>query len=334
MIAKNSPILIVMTPVRNEAWVLPAYLKVTSLWADHIIVADQMSTDGSRDILQSCDKVIMIDNTNPEFNEDERWAMLVSKAREVTAGRDAILFGLDADEVFAANFLQTDDWKKILKSKPGDVFWFKWAEIDNSKKYFKESVCYPWMFHDDGKEPFGNYVRKMHSMRIPYPIDEKQMYYVNDFYVLHLARLNKYRTFAKRRFYMFVDWEVNRRDAVTLFRMYAQVQKEKKDDFPYSLTEKMTRFKDFDVLTCVDCEIEVNWMNDYVAERLPKLLQSSKRKRLANLDIWQKDFCERYKIQSPQRFKNKMLFYYLKKTQKIKENYFIKVVDKILKLIG
>ena len=46
----NRPLLVVLTPVRNEAWVLHAFLKATSLWADHIIIADQMSTDGSRDI--------------------------------------------------------------------------------------------------------------------------------------------------------------------------------------------------------------------------------------------------------------------------------------------
>ena len=30
-----TPLLIVMTPVRNEAWVLHAFLKSTSLWADY-----------------------------------------------------------------------------------------------------------------------------------------------------------------------------------------------------------------------------------------------------------------------------------------------------------
>ena len=43
---ENKPLLIDLTPVFNEAWVLPAFLKATSLWADYIIIADQMSTDG------------------------------------------------------------------------------------------------------------------------------------------------------------------------------------------------------------------------------------------------------------------------------------------------
>ena len=56
----NKPLQIVMTPVRNEAWILPAFLRATSLWADYIIIADQMSTDGSRELYQQFDKVIVI----------------------------------------------------------------------------------------------------------------------------------------------------------------------------------------------------------------------------------------------------------------------------------
>ena len=50
----STPLMIVMTPVRNEAWVLPAFLESTSRWADYIIIADQMSTDGSREIARAC----------------------------------------------------------------------------------------------------------------------------------------------------------------------------------------------------------------------------------------------------------------------------------------
>jgi len=250
----NPPLMIVMTPVRNEAWVLPAFLESTSRWADYIIIADQMSTDGSREIALSCPKVILIDNKNPEFNEPERQAMLVAKAREVAAGRDTLLWGLDADEILAANFRETEDWQKILHSMPGDVFWFKWAEIcPNQKEYWISSkTYYPWLFHDDGKEPHGNYVRNMHSMRIPYPIEEKQMYYVDGFRVLHLAYLNPFRTRAKRRFYCFVDWEMNRRTPMFLARSYAHF---KKTDQVEPLQESMlySREKDgFDLISLVD----------------------------------------------------------------------------------
>ena len=137
---KIKPLFIVMTPVRNEAWVLHAFLKTTSTWADLIIIADQMSTDGSRDIYKQYEKVIVIDNNNQDFNEAERQSMLVTKAREIANHRDCILFGLDADEIFSANYINTNDWKEILMSNPGAVFWFKWAELSPNKKNYGDSV--------------------------------------------------------------------------------------------------------------------------------------------------------------------------------------------------
>lgn len=47
----NRPIHIVMTPTRNEAWVIRAFLEGNGLWADYIIIADQMSIDGTREII-------------------------------------------------------------------------------------------------------------------------------------------------------------------------------------------------------------------------------------------------------------------------------------------
>ena len=66
---KTRPTFVVLTPVRNEAWILRAFLEATSLWADHIIIADQMSTDGSREIARSFPKVTLIDNDRQEMHQ-------------------------------------------------------------------------------------------------------------------------------------------------------------------------------------------------------------------------------------------------------------------------
>lgn len=305
----NKPLLIVMTPVRNEAWVLPAFLRATSLWADFIIVADQMSTDGSRELLKKCNKVILIDNNNPNFNEAERQSMLVTKAREVANGRDCILFGLDADEVFAANFDKTEDWQRLLHSRPGDVFWFKWAEISPDKKHFGDSVFYPWAFHDDGKEPHGNYVRNMHSMRIPYPIDEKQMFYVKDFRVLHFAYLNEYRVLSKCRFYKFVDWELNKREPIKLARSYNYIKK-----FVYDLPRDYLEFEWGNVLDLVDVAARSFWFDKYVVDRLGE----HDKNDLAKLDIWDKQFMEQNGLPDPRSLKDKIIHEYIKETNRYK----------------
>jgi len=245
---KNKPLLICMTPVRNEAWVLHAFLKATSLWADYIIIADQMSTDGSREIAMQYPKVILIDNDNPEFNEADRQKLLIDRARQIEG--DKILFGLDADEIFSANFSETEDWNKILNSKPGDVFWFQWAQVQSDGKYFWiPDTYFPWMFHDDGKEPHGNYVRNIHSMRIPYPIEEKQMFYVKDFKVLHFQHYNIERNIAKQRFYMFVDYNLNHRNPISLSRTYLLKTKNNNsllrlvDEYLYSEPENSFRLE-------------------------------------------------------------------------------------------
>ena len=323
------PLHIVMTPVRNEAWVLRAFLEATSRWADYIIIADQMSTDGSREIAREYPKVILIDNKNPEFNEAERQSMLVAKAREVAAGRDTLLWGLDADEVLAANTFETEDWKHILNSVPGDVFWFKWAEIcPNQKEYWlSKTTYYPWLFHDDGKEPHGNYVRNMHSMRIPYPIEEKQMYYVDDFRVLHLAYLNEHRVASKRRFYQFVDWEMNHRSPIILSRSYTQTKKSEQvlplpDEFLYK-TDKFG----FDLLGLVDTQVSKCYMDDYIVERFPRHAW----KELRRLDIWDDVFIQNYDLKDPQRLFDRWVHSYLRNTALKKDTTSIRIIDKLLK---
>ena len=101
----NEPLLVVLTPVRNEAWILHAFLKATSLWADYIIIADQMSTDGSRDIYSQYEKVIVVDNPREEMHQ-ARTRQLLFKAAQKIEG-DKILFALDADEFLSGDFMNT-----------------------------------------------------------------------------------------------------------------------------------------------------------------------------------------------------------------------------------
>ena len=328
---KNQPLIIVLTPVRNEAWVLRAFLEATSLWADYIIIADQMSTDGSREIAKEYPKVILIDNKNPEFNEAERQSMLVAKAREVAAGRDALLWGLDADEVLAANAFETEDWKHIMNSVPGDVFWFKWAEIcPNQKEYWlSPTTYYPWLFHDDGKEPHGNYVRNMHSMRIPYPIEEKQMYYVDDFRVMHLAYLNEHRVASKRRFYQFVDWEMNHKHSITLSRNYAPTTK---NNQVLPIPKSFLYYREangFNLMDLVDTEVIKCYMDDYIVERFSR----HSMKDLRKLDIWDEVLLKTYHLEDPRRAIDKWIHFYLKKTSMKKDEKAIRFLDKVLKKV-
>ena len=99
-----TPSIVVLTPVRNESWILERFLAVTSQFADVIIVADQRSTDASREICRRFAKVIVIDNADPEYNERSRQQQLIAAARELVSGAK-ILMAIDADEILAADSL-------------------------------------------------------------------------------------------------------------------------------------------------------------------------------------------------------------------------------------
>ena len=347
----SRPIHIVMTPTRNEAWVIRAFLESTTRWADYVIICDQFSTDGTREIVaeyarQSNDgmsatkslngehdakraEVILIDNPNTEFNEAERQRILVAKAREVATGRDTLLWGLDADEILAVNAFETADWQKILHSKPGAVFWFEWAQLTHDKKhYYNPPAYYPWLFHDDGVEPHGNYVREMHSMRIPYPLDEHDMSYVRDFRVLHLgpAPLNRVR--AKERFYMFVDWQVNHRPPYTMGRNYIGSNAYPAEQFDLPEEWIYTTEKDgWSLWNNVELDETHCWMDDYIYERLDKFPKAT----LVKLPIWIPEFMEYYHIQDPRPWYVRLVHWYLDKTQAHRSNICVRAIDKALR---
>ena len=320
----SKPLLICMTPVRNEAWVMRAFLTVTSLWADYIIVADQLSTDGSREIASEFPKVRLINNLEINFNEAERQKLLIDEARKIEG--DKILFGLDADEVFSANFIHSNDWKLILNSKPGDVFWLRWANLCSDKiKAWCPSTYYPWIFHDDGLEPHGNYVRNMHSMRIPYPIEEKQMYYIDEFKVLHFAYLSSPRTEAKLRFYKFIDFEMNKRNVISLSRMYkVPTFKDKTKIIP---TEWL--YLEFNIFSLIKITDYNNWFDEYIYNRI----HTNGISVYKHLNIYQQAFLRGLNEKDPRTIRIKVLHYYLSFTNNFSDAFIVKGIDQILKLL-
>ena len=65
----NSPKLICLTPVRNESWIIKPFLAASKMWADHVIVADQGSTDGTLELSQSTRDVETIINAAKTYDE-------------------------------------------------------------------------------------------------------------------------------------------------------------------------------------------------------------------------------------------------------------------------
>src|SRR5207245_9872561 len=104
------------------------FLSVTSRFADHIIVADQRSSDDSRAICSRYSKVTVIDNPTDEFNERDRQLLLLRQARALVPPPRVIL-ALDADEILAANALDTPSWRAMLAARPGTILCFERVDL-------------------------------------------------------------------------------------------------------------------------------------------------------------------------------------------------------------
>lgn len=159
--------IITLLPVKNEAWILEYSLKNFSKFSDYIIIADQMSTDGSREIYKKFPKVRTIDNKEIYHSNIVRWKLL-DEARKY--GKNNLIICLDADEIVLPNSF---DSIKENGYKPGQSFEMPWIQLwKSSNKYRVDSgwdkltkIC---AFIDDENQ---NYQKKFvindHTARVP-----------------------------------------------------------------------------------------------------------------------------------------------------------------------
>jgi glycosyltransferase involved in cell wall biosynthesis len=202
--SKDLPV-VVIAPVKNEEWILNRFLAVCSEFADAIIVADQNSSDSSRDICQRFAKVQLINNKESDYDEATRQNLLIEEARKrFPAGR--IILALDADEIIAADSLETEDWQRFLGSTPGTTLM-----VEKPDLYLSVERCIRWEnrfpigYVDDGKEHIAS---RIHSRRIP-PANEEKIFVSENIKFLHYASANPRRQQAKGRLYSVVE-NVNR----------------------------------------------------------------------------------------------------------------------------
>jgi hypothetical protein len=184
---------ILCCPTRNELHNLCRLVPAWSLYTDHIVIADQMSTDGSREFLSRFKNVHVVDNKGSEFNESDRISLLLAKARSLSDS--AVLLFLDADETLSANVTKSLEWQSFLNAPAGTTGYFPWVTLWGSNKRYiargtvGQPVPVPFAFLDDGRALEGATI--MHGPRMPGAARPERRFYFNDVVNLHFFLTNK-----------------------------------------------------------------------------------------------------------------------------------------------
>lgn len=213
---EERPQLICVTPTRNEAWIIERFLRAAELWADHIVVADQGSTDETVAIARQFKKVSIVSNGSERYDEGQRQTLLLSAARRFSGPR--VIIALDADEFLTPNWTESAEWGTALAAEPGAVLAFDWVNVlPPGDRAWVPPQKMIYGFVDDGSEHRGEAI---HSTRLPVPTGASVLE-LDDVKVLHHQYTDWPRMKSKQRWYQ--CWELlNNQDKrpIQLYRQY------------------------------------------------------------------------------------------------------------------
>jgi len=202
MMTAGRPQIVTLTPLKNDAWILPRFLEVTSRFSDVIIVADEGSTDGGLEILRRFPKVIVIDNSRGDYDEAARQNLLIAKAREAVP-LPRILVALDADEILAADALDSPGWQAMLASPPGTSIIVEKPNLHlTPQQCERRPLDFPGAFVDDGVSE--HRALRIHSRRLP-ASERGARLVLPDVKILHYAHVRPEAQRAKMRMYAVLE---------------------------------------------------------------------------------------------------------------------------------
>ena len=325
---QQKPLLVVVSIVRNEAWILDAFLSAASLWADMIVIADQMSTDGSREIYKRYPKVHVIDNDRPNMHQAASRRLVLNEARRILSGNNnAVLFALDADEILEVDFMHGEAWNQIINSKPNDWSWMNLVYGD--VKRYNVPPPYYWGVHVsdevwDGQFPDNN----IHEWRLPIPETNTREIIFSDLYSIHFGYYNRKRVNNKHRFYQVNSLEdALRYNVINIYRQYHTISKSE----TYQVPEDAYAYYQENGLN-ITSMINLDDEGEFYTEEIMRYFKKNGTTKYAMLDIWDEDWCKSHEIAIPQRSPvQKVIMWYLKKSNPYTRSLLIRAIDKMLK---
>lgn len=309
------PKIICLTPVRNEAWVLDRFIKATSLWADYIIISDQESNDGSREIARKYDKVILLENkVLPYFDEYLMRKPLFDAARKIEG--DKILISLDADELLTPNW-DSEEWGKLATASKGTVVCFFMGNISEGFKrcWYHQSVIAG--FVDDGTAYTTENI--VHIPRSIYGSNH-QIIETKEVGIIHLQYTDWERMQCKHRWYQCFEYIKKVNDTIDIFRRYHHMYSIPKTELKTIPSWWINKYKEYGVdITAVTKQEKMYW-EKVVLDYMTKFGTEYFR----YLNIWDVDWCDiarkwgydnPMQYQNPQKMRERLILYYLRFSQ-------------------
>ena len=330
----NRPTIVVVTPVRNEAWVMDAFLTCTSSWADFILLADQHSDDGTREIASKYEKVILIDNDLSEMNQAAARELLFREVDKIDG--DKIVFALDADEFLSKGFDKTEDWQRIMESEPNEIFCFKWFNLYGDYKHSVPNTGYmEWACHfapgvSLAQEYHNCERRAVHEMRLPcLPITKASYILFDNIQFVHLARLNLARQRNKEAFYQVssVAKLQKRMSAIGLYRFYNPPLPEIE-----TLTDDIVLYA-IGFPTDIRDMVKTGDIGQYYIEEMVQIFRRDGYKKYLKIDIWDNPYLSDAGATPRVPLKYRLLHAYLRKTQPKAKSRIVQLIDKVLKVL-
>jgi hypothetical protein len=327
---------ICLTPVKNEAWILERFLSCASLWADHIIIADQGSTDGSREIACAFPKVILLDNSSDAYDEAARQNLLIQAARQFPGPR--LLLALDADEMLTANCLRSVEWQALLQAQPGSVLRFQWVNVlPGFQSCWIPPEEIPFGFSDDGSEHSGG---PIHNVRIPVPAGAATVSF-RDIKVLHYQYTDWQRMKSKQRWYQ--CWEtinLSSHRAIGVYRQYHRMDAIPKETIHPLRPEWFAGYTHVGI----DMTRALRESPNLFEEQTMELFRRHGLQKFRKVDVWDVDWrqiaakssrdAKSLDFRDPRSPIEKLVHYWLRSTQLRYMSLDVRIIQRVLKAFG
>jgi glycosyltransferase involved in cell wall biosynthesis len=327
------PAVICVTPMKNEAWILERFLQCASTWADHIIIADQASTDGSRAIASAFPKARVFDYPSEAFDEPRRRRALLDEARRIPGPR--LIISLDADEILSAHWESSPEWQTMLRAAPGTVIAFRLVNIAQDLETGWE-IDWDFFFGymDDGAVNSGE---DIHSPRLPMPPGAPRLL-LRDLRVLHYAMADLGRYDSRQRWYQCYELLRDKpRRHIALYRMYHHHEAPTVPRRPLR-AEWVDGYKRRGIdVTSIAREGSFRW------DRLVlEFFRDHGTRRFRRVNIWRPDWAaiarregfDSLDVRDPRSWLDRLVFRYLRTTQPHRNSRSVRWTDRLLHGLG